>query len=148
MVTSHDNHAFGPSWVTFSALSMTEASITHWQGTTDDFDEPTNIYMDNTGVVALSNNIVFTTVQNIDIRWHFVQDLFSPSQSALPISRNLNGANFLTKALNWSKHDTASIFWEWIGPLRLRRSVRVHRSMHAHLLSSLSFFYHSTTIYR
>jgi len=40
------------------------------------YNEPINIYTDNTGAVALSNNPVFhNQSKHIDIQWHFIHDL-------------------------------------------------------------------------
>ena len=65
-------------------------------------DEPTDMYTENTGAVALSDNPIFQKQsKHIDIRWHFVQDLiWSKSICTSHIPRTQNRANFLTKALN------------------------------------------------
>ena len=65
-------------------------------------DGPTNVYMDNMGAVALSDNPVFHNwSKHIDIRWHFVCDLIqSKSIHTSHIPGTQNGANFLTKALS------------------------------------------------
>jgi len=65
-------------------------------------NEPTDVYMDNTGVVALSNNPIFHNWSKyIDIRWHFMQDLiWSKSIHTSHIPGTQNGADFLTKALD------------------------------------------------
>ena len=40
------------------------------------FNEPINVYMDNTGVVALSDNpVLHNQSKHIDIRWHFMWDI-------------------------------------------------------------------------
>src|SRR6266481_8245524 len=40
------------------------------------FDNPIHIYSNNTGMVALSDNLVFhNKLKHIDIRWHFIRDL-------------------------------------------------------------------------
>jgi len=71
------------------------------------FCERMNIYTDNTGAVALSDNPVFhNRSKHIDICWHFVHDLI---QSKLLCPSHIpgiqNGANFLMKALNHYKHE-------------------------------------------
>jgi len=70
------------------------------------FNEPIKIYTDNTGAVALSDNpVLHNQSKHIDIRWHFVRDLIrSKSIRTLHIPGIWNGADFLTKALNRSKH--------------------------------------------
>ena len=70
------------------------------------FNEPIEIYMDNTGAVTLSDNpVLHNRSKHIDIRWHFMWDLIqSKSIRTSHIPRIRNGADFLTKALNRSKH--------------------------------------------
>ena len=63
------------------------------------FSEPINIYMDNTGVVALSDNPIFHNRKHIDIRWHLICDLIcSKLLCSSHIPRTHNRADFLTKA--------------------------------------------------
>src|SRR5882724_8080542 len=64
------------------------------------FNEPINVYMDNTGVVALSDNpVLHNQSKHIDIRWHFMWDLiWSKSICTSHIPGTQNGADFLTKA--------------------------------------------------
>ena len=66
------------------------------------FDEPINVYTDNMGAVALSDNPVFhNRSKHIDIKWHFIRDLIrSKSICTSHIPGTQNGADFLTKALN------------------------------------------------
>src|SRR5882724_1070542 len=71
------------------------------------FGGPIDIYMDNTGAVALSDNPVFhNQSKHIDIRWHFVRDLVrSKVLRTSHIPGVQNGANFLMKALNHYEHE-------------------------------------------
>jgi len=71
------------------------------------FCKPMNIYMDNTGAVALSDNLVFhNRSKHIDICWHFVRDLiWSKLLHPSHIPGMQNGAEFLTKALNCYEHE-------------------------------------------
>ena len=71
------------------------------------FCEPMNIYTDNTGAVALSDNPVFhNRSKHIDICWHFIRDLIrSKLLHPSHIPGIQNGADFLTKALNRYEHE-------------------------------------------
>ena len=71
------------------------------------FDNPIHIYSNNTGMVALSDNLVFhNKLKHIDIRWHFIRDLIcSKVIHTLHIPGTKNGADFLTKALNCFEHE-------------------------------------------
>ena len=70
-------------------------------------DKPTHIYSDNTSTVALSDNPMFhNRSKHIDICWHFVRNLIhSKVIHTLHIPGTQNGADFLTKALNWYEHE-------------------------------------------
>src|SRR5882724_4875498 len=70
-------------------------------------NQPTPIYSDNTGAVALSDNPVFhNRSKHIDIRWHFVRDLIrSKLIRTSHIPGTENGSDFLTKALNRFEHE-------------------------------------------
>jgi len=63
---------------------------------------PIHIYLDNTGAVDLSENLVFhSRSKHIDIRWHFIRDLIrSKTVRTSHIPGIQNGADFLMKALN------------------------------------------------
>ena len=71
------------------------------------FGDPINVYTDNTGAVALSDNPVFhNQSKHIDIQWHFICDLIqSKVLCTLHIPGVQNGADFLMKALNHHKHE-------------------------------------------
>ena len=68
---------------------------------------PIHIFLDNMGVVALSDNPIFhNRLKHIDICWHFVRDLIqSKTIYTLHIPGIKNGADFLTKALNHFEHE-------------------------------------------
>ena len=70
-------------------------------------NQPTPIYSDNTGAVALSDNPVFhNRSKHIDIRWNFVRDLIrSKLIRTSHIPGTENGSDFLTKALNRFEHE-------------------------------------------
>jgi len=51
------------------------------------FDKPINVYTDNMGAVALSDNPVFhNQSKHIDIKWHFIWDLIWSKSSTLHTS--------------------------------------------------------------
>jgi len=70
-------------------------------------DGPIHLYSDNTGTVALSDNPVFhSRSKHIDICWNFIRDLVcSKTIRTSHIPGIQNGADFLTKALNWVEHE-------------------------------------------
>jgi len=72
-----------------------------------DLNQPTPIYSDNTGAVALSDNPVFhNRSKHIDIRWHFIRDqIRSKLICTSHIPGTENGSDFLTKALNRFEHE-------------------------------------------
>jgi len=70
-------------------------------------DNPTCIYSDNIGAVALSDNPIFhNRSKHINICWHFIQNLIcSKAICTSHIPGTQNRAYFLTKALNWYEHE-------------------------------------------
>ena len=70
-------------------------------------DKSIHIFSDNTRAIALSENPIFhSRSKHIDIRWHFIRDLIqSGSIHSSHIPGVQNGADFLTKAVNWYEHE-------------------------------------------
>ena len=72
-----------------------------------DFGKLIHIYSDNTGAVALSDNLVYhSRSKHIDIRWHYIRELIQQKTiHTMHIPGTENGADFLTKALSCFEHE-------------------------------------------
>jgi len=102
----------------YYALGITcQGAICLWQLFQElcvSLSQPTSIYSNNTGAVALSDNLVFHNhSKHIDICWHFVCELIcSKIVHTSHIPGIQNGSDFLTKALNCFKHERCvKILW-------------------------------------